>query len=88
MKVKLLKKIRKRYAITHYPNGRYIYGDWVDPPLTILEDKKDRWRYSISKAPKAEAYVELLVRMRKWIERDYKTSRKRKNIIEEKLWYR
>jgi hypothetical protein len=88
MKVKLLKKIRKRYTIAHYPNGRYIYGDWNSYPLTILEDREDSWRYIISTAPKAEAYAELMVRMRNWIEKDYKTSRKRKNIIEEILWYK
>lgn len=88
MKVKLLRKIRKRYTITHYPNSRYLYGDWLEYPVTLLEDREDSWRYVISASPKAEAYVELMVRMRKWIESDYKTSRKRKNIIEEILWHK
>lgn len=87
MKVKLLKIIRKRYSITHYPNGRYFSGDYVDYPVTVLEDKEDSWRYKISSSPKEEAYKELLERMRVWIEKDYKISRKRKNIKEEKLWW-
>lgn len=88
MKVKLLRKIRKRYTIAHYPNGRYLYNDWIDYPITILEDKEDSWRRITSSASKEEAYQELLGHMRKWIEKDYKTSRKRKNIKEEILWYK
>lgn len=88
MKVKLLRKIRKRYTIVHYPNGRYIWGDWYLHPITILEDREDSLRYVVSNCPKEEAYAELMICMRKWIKRDYKTSRKRKNIIQEILWYK
>jgi len=48
MKTKLLKKIRKRFSIVHYPNGYQIY--WLGTKHTVngvkgcvrLEDNKDK----------------------------------------------
>ena len=87
MKVKLLKKIRKRYSITHYPNGYYIGGTWCDNEFTILDDSEDPWRYKINYSSKENAYKELVVLLREWIEEDYRISRKRKNNQKQKLWF-
>jgi len=89
MKVKLLKKIRKRYSINHYPNGIYIYGKFEKGPVTILKDNEDSWRTSWSNNPKEIAYDTFYNILLKWIQKDYGTFRKNKKvIIEEKLWYK
>lgn len=41
MKTKLLKEVRKRYSITHYPQGLRRQGDTVKGPITILKDIDD-----------------------------------------------
>jgi len=41
MKTKLLKEVRKRYSITHYPQGLRRWGDTVKGPITILKDIDD-----------------------------------------------
>lgn len=38
MKVKLLKKVRKRFAITHHPKGIVAFGEIYDYNLFILTD--------------------------------------------------
>jgi len=88
MKVKLLKKIRKRFSITHYPDGCYFGDDWMKGPITYLWDEQNSWSYRFSRFPKEQAYKELYNIMRGWIERDYRTSRKRKNVRVETLWYK
>lgn len=89
MKVKLLKKIRKRYFITHYPNGVYLYGDFIEGPVTMLQDREDRWRYKISYKVKQQAYKQLYDVLIKWIERDYGSFKSnRVKITSEQLWYR
>lgn len=89
MKVKLLKKIRKRYSIIYYPNGVYLDNDFYDGPITLLYDKQNDYRTKISSAHKEQAYGLLYEMLLKWIEKDYSKYRKRKkNIIEEILWYK
>ena len=89
MKTKLLRKIRKRYDITHYPNGRYLWGEFEKDALTILSDNQDSWRYKISTKDKKEAYDALYEILLKWIEKDYGNLRsKRSKIVEEKLWWK
>ena len=89
MKVKLLKKIRKRYTIIHYPNGVYLDNDFYKGPLTLLYDTQNDYRTKISHSYKEQAYRELYSLLIKWIEKDYIKYRKRKkNIIEETLWYK
>ena len=89
MKVKLLKKIRKRYSIIYYPNGVYIDNDFYKGPLTVLYDKQNEYRTKISSSHKQQAYKELYSLLIKWIDKDYSKYRKRKkNIIEETLWYK
>jgi hypothetical protein len=80
MKVKLLKKIRKRYSITHYPNGVFLYGDFEEGPLTLLTDSENKYRLKTSKNKKSEAYENLYTMLMKWIEKDYGpfNSKKRK----------
>jgi hypothetical protein len=41
MNIKLLKKVRKRFKIMHYPNGVEIFGDRYDYNLYELHDDKD-----------------------------------------------
>jgi hypothetical protein len=41
MKVKLLKKIRKRFDIIHFPNGKVIDGEHYDYNIFQLVDNND-----------------------------------------------
>jgi hypothetical protein len=88
MKVKLLKQIRKRYTITHYPDGVYWGDNWHQGPYTVLYDNNKNWRYFTSHEPKDIAFKKFKGIMMEWIESDYKTSRKRKYVKVEKLWYK
>jgi len=89
MKVKLLKKIRKRYSITHYPNGCYLFGEFEEGPITFLEDSQNEWKSKWTKQRKKEAYKHLYTTLLQWIEEDYGTFRSnRKTIIKETLWYK
>lgn len=89
MKVKLLKKIRRRYSITYYPNGRFICGDFYNGPITTLEDSDDSWRLTSSSLEKDMAYGYLYGVMQTWIQRDYGIFKSRKHkITSEQLWYK
>jgi hypothetical protein len=89
MKVKLLKKIRRRYLITHYPNGVYLYGDFVKGPVTLLEDREDSWRWKMSDRVKEQAYKQLYDILIRWIEQDYGPFKSNKTkITSEQLWYK
>ena len=89
MKVKLLKKIRKRYSIIYYPNGVYLDNDFYDGPITLLYDTQNYYRTKISNAHKEQAYRELYGMLLRWIEKDYSKYRKRKKkITSEILWYK
>lgn len=89
MKVKLLKKIRKRYSIVYYPNGLYLYEDFFKGPITVLYDNTNEYRTKISCSHKQQAYGELYTLLIKWIDKDYTKYRKRKkNITSEILWYK
>lgn len=89
MKVKLLRKIRKRYDITHYPNGLYLWGDFQEGAITILSDNQSSYRYKLSMKDKKVAYDDLYEILLKWIEKDYgKLRSKRSKIVEEKLWWK
>jgi hypothetical protein len=88
MKTKLLKKVRKRYSITHYPNGVVIYGEFIKGPVTRLEDNYDSYKGLSLQGEKDIAFNVLYDRLKIWISQDYKRARKRKvKTIEEKLWY-
>lgn len=89
MKVKLLKKIRKRYSIVYYPNGVYLYDDFFKGPLTVLYDNENEYRTKISSLDKQKAYKELYTMLLKWIEKDYGPFKsKKKKITSETLWYK
>ena len=89
MKVKLLKKIRKRYSIAYYPKGVYLYGDFVKGPVTLLEDRNDSWRWKMSDKVKEQAYKQLYDILIRWIEQDYGPSKNKKiKITSEQLWYK
>jgi hypothetical protein len=88
MKVKLLKKIRKRYTITHYPDGVYWRKDFIKGPYTVLWDNEDSWRYETSCQNKDEAYKFLYLKMKRWIELDYGPIKSKRNLKVETLWYK
>jgi hypothetical protein len=89
MKVKLLKKVRKRYTITHYPNGLYMDTSFYRGPQTLLVDNYNDWRMSTSQLPRKEAYEVLYLRMIDWIQKDYGPSKGRlKKLTSENLWYK
>jgi hypothetical protein len=89
MKTKLLKKVRKRYSIIHYPNGVYSYGSFQKGPVTVLRDNIDSYKgLSLPGGEKDIAFNVLYDRLKIWISQDYKRARKRKvKTVEEKLWY-
>lgn len=89
MKVKLLKKIRKRYSITHYPNGCFLCGEFQEGPLTILEDKQSSWRFKTSNLPKNQAYEKLYRFLMYWIEVDYGPfNSKTRKVTSQILWHK
>ena len=90
MKVKLLKKVRKRYTITHYPNGLYLDNYFYNGPQTLLVDNTNDFRMAAaSPLPKEDAYKELYARMLNWIQKDYGPSKSRlRKLTSEQLWYK
>jgi len=89
MKVKLLKKVRQRYSITHYPNGLYLDTEFYNGPQTLLEDNTNDWKVKMSSLPKEDAYKVLYTIMRNWIQKDYGPSKGRlKKLTAENLWYK
>jgi hypothetical protein len=46
MKIKLLKKIRKRFEINHHPKGMIINDKRIDSNIFELIDKGDRFEYT------------------------------------------
>ncbi len=92
MKVKLLKKIRKRYEIKYWPNGLFIDGDYYSGPIMRLVDLNSMFRectYRIAEPlSKEEAYNLLYERLLTWIQQEYGTFKsRRRKITSEKLWY-
>lgn len=45
MKIKLLKKVKKRFQIIHLPNGFCSFGDTYNYNLFKLSDKKDTYKF-------------------------------------------
>jgi hypothetical protein len=89
MKVKLLKKIRKRYSITHYPNGVFLWDEFYEGPITILRDRNSNYRWEVSRFEKQPAYNKLYEKLLEWIQQDYGTFKsKRVEIVSEELWYK
>lgn len=89
MKVKLLKKVRKRYSITHYPNGVYISDHFFKGPVTIVRDNNNDYRLEISVLEKPVAYYKLYDIILDWIQQDYGRFRsKTHRITSEQLWYK
>jgi hypothetical protein len=89
LKTKLLKIIRKRYSITHYPNGYVKGGYFYEGPLTTLTDSLNDNRLKVmSSNNKKDSREQLMKTLMRWIEDDYGmfNSKKRK-VQPEKLWY-
>ena len=88
MKVKLLKKIRKRYSITHYPTGVYVHGEYRKGGHTFLTDKEDSWRWESSSKPKEIAYKLLYNTLLEWIRKDYGNLSTKRIVTKETLWHK
>ena len=89
MKTKLLKKVRKRYSINHYPKGMELWGTFTPGPVTVLQDNNYKMRVRWILGDKQIALDELMKYLERWILEDYKHTRKSKKekIIVEKLWH-
>lgn len=85
MKTDLLKKVRKRYDISYYPNGYYTGNHFVPGPHVRLTDSKDKWRtLSMKGEDKDESFEILYNILKEWIQKDYPSKKK---ISKEKLWH-
>lgn len=101
MKTKLLKKVRKRYKITYYPKGTFIFYEYVNKKLMLLSDNKEEhhgvWveinpdRVNCNdqsvKRTKEHAKIYLLQCLSSWIRNDYKHTSNKKKIQIKKVWY-
>ena len=89
MKTRLLKKVRSRYSITHYPKGVRYYGHLFTESLSVLTDNNNEWRSKLVYGNKTETFDELYDQLKKWIRLDYETSNSRHSKFpEEQLWYK
>jgi hypothetical protein len=89
MKAKLLKKIRKRFSIVHYPEGLYIYQEFFKGPATALIDTENYFFTEYSFKEKQEAFNELYAKLQIMIQRNYGTFRSaRKKPVAEVLWHK
>ena len=94
MKVKLLKKIRKRYKIVYYQKQINVYRETFKGQCMILRDTNNDYRSVIGveiclptnsqkfwdyvQPTKEEAKAFLMAKLVKWIANDYKKYRTRK----------
>lgn len=90
MKVSLLKKVRKKYAIIYYPNG---FGHYSDKKIMILFEDDDVLQHiNINDVLTKElAYTELFNKLKETILKKYRkygTRRLDKNGKVEKLWHK
>lgn len=89
MKIKLLKKVRKRYSITHYPKGVRYFGHLFAEPVTVLTDAENEWRSKLLHGSKAKTFDSLHKALVEWIRADYMTNKNRHSKLpEEQLWYK
>jgi len=89
MKAKLLKKIRKRFSIEHYPEGLYILKQFYKGPVTSLIDSENCYYTDYSFREKQEAFNELYTKLQNMIQSDYGTFRSaRKKPVTEVLWHK
>jgi len=89
MKAKLLKKIRKRFSIVHYPEGLYIYQEFFKGPATALIDTENCFFTEYSFKEKQEAFDELYAKLQIMIQKNYGTFRSaRKKPVAEVLWHK
>ena len=89
MKVKLLRKVRKRYSITHYPNGLYMSDIFYAGPISILWDNNNEYRWRMNGSLKESAYCKLYAELLEWIQKDYGPSKGRtRKLTSEQLWYK
>lgn len=103
MKVKLLKKIRKRYVILYYPKEITIFDETFKGECMILDDLDSEYNitgveicepstqqefWRYGARTKEEARVFLMAKLVKWIANDYKKYRTRKvKQTIETIWY-
>ena len=91
MKVKLLKKVRKRYTITRVDkNGRQasdLYQaveDQLGLPFFVMEDTHDYFGYH---AKFVKTFEEARIKLVERIVLDYKYKFKNKNQVSSKVWW-
>jgi hypothetical protein len=65
MNIKLLKKVRKRFTITHYPKGVYIAGEFYEGPIVFLYDKDNpRYGYHIRRVSELYSIQEAISKLK------------------------
>lgn len=102
MKIKLLKKIRKRFSITYYSKEISLWDSTYYGQCMVLQDSHSEYRnkyveictpdkyqnfFSDQALTKEDAKNLLLAKLIKWIKQDYRHTRKTKQTIE-KIWYK
>lgn len=89
MKTKLLRKVRKRYSITYWPNGINHGAFTTGSPVIFVEDTNriSRKYFCVIREDISydKAYEEAFELVRSWIREDYPRKIKKGFI---KLWYK
>lgn len=103
MKIKLLKKVRKRYVIQYYPKEINFLNETFRGQCMVFFDNNDNYRLSgveictpdkyqnyfhKHKPTKEEAKAYLIEYLMEYIRKDYRYAKKRKSKqIIENVWY-
>lgn len=97
MKVKLLKKVRKRFSIFHHPKGVIRYNIYYDNVFFTLYDKRSGFEYRvsigyspvtyISRYNEAECINELKNMILKILRNEGYPSKKTNELKSHKIWY-
>jgi len=82
MKTRLLKKVRKRYAINFHPKGVFLYDTFWEGPIWTLEDSHNSWRTRIYR--RENVYM-INGKLLDWIRKDYGYV-KNANTSKIKIW--
>ena len=94
MKVKLLKKIRKQYVITHYPKGINLWHSFKEGEYLMIFDKDSLWVGEHLQISEHRSYKEalnlLLGSMIKRIKQEYSelgSKRRKAKNTSKKVWW-
>ena len=90
MKTKLLKKVRKRFVINHYPKGMPFFGEIWEGEFLRLTDNSNGYFHNSCKITSLVTFQEGLNFLKdvivKVLRKEYGRT-KRKKIIVNKVWY-